>query len=114
MSKLQFTGRLAIHPGKLSDFKEQAAQCMRLVREKDSGCLHYDWFINDEQTVCMVRETYRDSAAVLEHMSNLGDTLGTLLGVCDLTVEVFGTPSSEIVAALKDFSPITYSPYQSI
>ena len=58
MSKLQFTGRLAIHPGKLSDFKEQPAQCMRLVREKDSGCLQYDWFINDEQTVCMIRETY--------------------------------------------------------
>ena len=51
---------------------------------------------------------------MLEHISNLGDTLGTLLGVCDLTVEVFGTPSSEIMAALKDFSPIMYSPYQSI
>ena len=44
---------------------------------------------------------------MLEHISNLGDTLGTLLGVCDLTVEVFGTPSSEIVAALKDFQPIS-------
>ena len=64
---------------------------MRLVREKDDGCLQYDWFLNDEQTVCMVRETYRDSAVMLEHISNLGDTLGKILDVCDLTVEVFGT-----------------------
>ena len=64
---------------------------MRLVREKDDGSLQYDWFLNDEQTVCMVRETYRDSAAMLEHISNLGNTLGKILDVFDLTVEVFGT-----------------------
>ena len=87
---------------------------MRLVREKDDGCLQYDWFLNDEQTVCMVRETYRDSAVMLEHISNLGDTLGKILDVCDLTVEVFGTPSREVVDALKDFEPTVCSPYQSI
>ena len=114
MSKPQFTVRLSIHPGKLSDFKQHAAQCMRVVREKDAGCLQHDWFWNDEQTACMVRETYRDSAAVLEHISILGDTLGGILGVFDLTVEVFGTPSREVVNALRDFAPTVYSPYQGI
>ena len=114
MSTLQFTARLSIDPGKLSDFKKLAIQCMRLVREKDDGCPQHDWFLNDEQTVCMVRETYRDSAAMVEHISNLGDTLGKILDVCDLTVEVFGTPSREVVDALKYFAPTVYSPYQSI
>jgi len=87
---------------------------MHLVREKDSGRLQYDWFLNDEQTVYMVRETYQDSAGMLEHISNLGNTLGTLLDVYDLTVEVFETPPREVVAALKDFAPTVYSPYQSL
>ena len=46
MSALQVTARLTIHEGKLDEFKEVAARCMQSVREKDSGTLQYDWFLN--------------------------------------------------------------------
>ena len=61
MSAIQLTARAAIHEGKLEEFKLLAAQCMRTVREQDSGTLQYDWFLNKAQTECVVRETYRDS-----------------------------------------------------
>jgi quinol monooxygenase YgiN len=46
MKAIQVTARAAIHEGKLEEFKVLAAQCMRTVRERDSGTLQYDWFFN--------------------------------------------------------------------
>ena len=114
MSASQLTARAAIHEGKLEEFKSLAAQCMRKVREQDSGTLQYDWFLNQAQTECVVRETYRDSEAVLEHIANLGATFGAILKVCDWTFEVFGSPSPELVKAAADLSPKVYSPFQSM
>jgi quinol monooxygenase YgiN len=114
MDTIQVTARLTIHEGKLEEFKELAAQCMRSVRERDSATLLYDWFFNDTHTECVVRETYRDSGAVLEHIANLGATLGAILGVCDMALEVYGSPSAELVKAAAGLAPKFYSPFQSI
>jgi len=114
MDAIQVTARLTIHEGKLEEFKKLAAQCMRSVRERDSGTLQYDWFFDDTHTECVVRETYKDSGAVLEHIANLGATLGAILGVCDMALEVYGSPSAELVEAAAGLAPKIYSPFQSI
>lgn len=41
-------------------------------------------------------EVYADSNAVLAHIGNLGDLLGQLMAVADMTLEVFGDPSPEL------------------
>ena len=46
MDAIHVTACLAIHEGKLEEFKELAAQCVQLVRER-TGTLQYDWFFND-------------------------------------------------------------------
>jgi quinol monooxygenase YgiN len=114
MKAIQLTARATIPEDRLEEFKVLAAQCMRTVREQDSGTLQYDWFFNEAQTECVVRETYRDSEAVLEHIANLGATLGAILSVCDWTFEVFGTPSPGLVQAAAGLGPRVYSPFQSI
>ncbi|MCA1790251.1 MAG: antibiotic biosynthesis monooxygenase [Thioalkalivibrio sp.] len=114
MSQLQVTARLAIHDGKLDEFKEVAAKCMQIVRSQDSGTLQYDWFLSADQTECVVREAYRDSAAVLEHVANLGELFGALLAVSDFDVEIFGSPSAELVEATAALAPRVFSPLQSM
>ncbi len=115
MSELQVTVRLTIHDGKLSEFKEVAAHLMQSVREKDSGTLQYDWFFNADQTECVVRETYRDSEAVFEHMANAGDDLVTALNaVCDGDLEVFGSPSAALLEATAEAGGRVYSAFLSI
>ena len=114
MDAIQVTARLTIHQGKLEEFRQLAAQCMRSVRERDSGTLQYDWFFDDTHTECVVRETYKDSGAVLGHIANLGATLGAILGVCDMALEVYGSPSAELVEAAAGLAPKIYSPFQSI
>ena len=114
MKSIQVIARAAIHNGKLEQFKMLAAQCIQSVREKDSGTLHYDWFLNDAQTECVVLEKYRDSEAVLEHIANLGPALGALLSVGDWTFEVYGSPSPELVQAAAGLHPKVYAAFQSI
>lgn len=114
MSQIQVTARFDIHDGKIEEFKGVAAQCMESVKTKDSGTLQYDWFFKADQTECVVRETYRDSAAVLEHVVNLGETMGALLAVADLDVEVFGSPSAELLEATAGLAPRVFSPFQSL
>jgi quinol monooxygenase YgiN len=114
MSELQVTARLTIHEGKLDEFRDVAAKCMQSVREKDSGTLQYDWFFNEDHTECVVREKYRDSAAVMEHMGNLGEVLGSLMGVCSMDLEVYGSPSAELAEAAAALAPKVYHHFQSI
>ena len=114
MSALYVNARGAIHAGKLEEFKKLADECIRLTREKDSGTLQYDWFLNAEQTACVILEHYRDSDAVLEHIANLGAMMGEILGICDWEFEVFGAPSAELMAAAAALGPKVYSPLGSI
>ena len=65
-------------------------------------------------TECVVRETYRDSEAIFEHIGNLGETMEALLGVCDMDLEVFGSPSGELVEATTDMAPRIYSAFQTM
>ena len=85
---------------------------MKSVREEDNGTLQYDWFFNEDHTECVVRERYRDSEAILEHIANLGDTMGTLLETCDLSIDVFGEPSQELIDATTALPTTIYSFFQ--
>ncbi len=114
MGELQLTVRLAIHEGKLDEFKGLAGRCMAVVREKDSGTLQYDWFINDEGTECVIRERYRDSGAVLEHAANLGDLMGRLMTVSDPVIEIYGSPTDALLEAIAALRPRVFAAYQSI
>ena len=114
MSELQTSVRLKIHEGKLEEFKKVATACMESVRTKDSGTLQYDWFLNADESECIVRERYRDSDSVLEHSANLGDTVGVLLETCDFSASIFGAPSEKLMSGLDGLDVRVYSAYQSI
>ena len=43
MSRFEARAHLRVRPGQLEGFKRQAAEMMRVTREKDTGTLAYDW-----------------------------------------------------------------------
>jgi quinol monooxygenase YgiN len=114
MSALQGIARLKIHQGQLEQFKRVAVKCMESVRSRDSGTLQYDWFLSSDHSECLVYERFRDSAALLEHLANLGDTMDALLQICSISGEICGTPSAALTKALEGADVRVYSPYQSI
>ena len=101
MTKIQTTAYLKIHPGKQEAFDALANNCIEAVKEKDKGTLQYDWFYSEDNVTCVVREHYESSAALMEHMANVGEHLGPMLIISHLSLEVFGNPSTELLAALE-------------
>ena len=46
MAALEVTAHLRVRPGQLEGFKKQAAECIRITKEKDTHTLRYDWFLS--------------------------------------------------------------------
>ena len=67
MGHLEVIARLKIRPGQLEEFKAQAAELMRLTREKDTQTLRYDWFIDEDAMECEVHEAYVTEEGMFEH-----------------------------------------------
>ena len=45
----------------LEEYKQQVAEYIRQIKEKDTGTLQFDWFISGDKTECEIRETYASS-----------------------------------------------------
>jgi quinol monooxygenase YgiN len=113
-NEIHGTARMAIKPGKLDEFKRLVAECNEIVRTRDSGTIEYDQFLNSEETVCFVHERYRDSAAGLDHMADIGPMMEPLSEVCDITGEVCGSPGPELRKALEDAGVPIYEPHHRL
>jgi quinol monooxygenase YgiN len=99
----EVTARLAIRDGELEGFKRQAAEMMRLTREKDTRTLRYDWFLSADGTRCEVREGYIDPDGLLEHGHHVQATRARLFRDHahghDMTI--YGEPSPALAALME-------------
>jgi quinol monooxygenase YgiN len=114
VSELQGIARFKIHEGKLEEFKRLSAQCMEIVRTKDTGMLQYDIYFNDDQSECIVHERYRDSEALIEHTANLGDMMEAILATGSVSGELLGEPSAALRANLADSPVRLFTPFLSM
>jgi len=114
VSELQGIARFKFHEGKLEEFKRLAAQCMEIVRTKDTGTLQHDVYFNDDQSECIVHERYRDSEALIEHAAHLGDLNEAILATGFVSGALLGEPSAELRAMMADSEVRLFTPYQSM
>ena len=114
MSELQGIARFKFHEGKLEEFKRLAAQCMEIVRTKDTGTLQYDIYFNDDQSECIVHERYRDSEALIEHAAHLGELGEAIFATGWVSGELLGEPSAELRAKMAESEVRLFTPYQSM
>jgi quinol monooxygenase YgiN len=82
MSHLEMHAQLKIRPGQLEAFKAQAAEIVRLAREKDTQTLRFDWFISEDGTQCEVHEIYESDAAFFEHTQHIMQARAKLFSDC--------------------------------
>ena len=99
MSKLEVSARMTIRTGKLEGFRQQAAECIRQTKEKDTKTLRYDWFLSRDETECEIREAYSSSKGLIEHRMHIGEALNKLFTefADNHTVTVYGDPSPQLV-----------------
>ena len=95
--------RVKIREGELEGFKRQAAEIMRLTKEKDTKPLRYDWFLSDDGTECELRESYVDADALLEHQHHIGEAKAKLFRefADDHTMTLYGEPSPALADLIE-------------
>jgi quinol monooxygenase YgiN len=71
MAYLEVSAHMSVRPGCLDGFKQQAAECIRITREKDTRTLRYDWFVSSDGSECEVREAYTDPQGLIEHNAHI-------------------------------------------
>lgn len=114
MNNLQITARFQIHSGKLAEFKKIAEECHSIVKAKDKDTLQYDWYFDESQTECVIRESYTDSNALLAHLGNIGELFGQLVALGNFSAEVYGQPSEKLLQATTGLNIKLYTFFQGI
>jgi quinol monooxygenase YgiN len=100
MSQFEVRAHLKVRDGQLEGFKRQAAEMMRVTREKDTGTLAYDWFLSKDGTECQVREAYVDADALVEHALNVREAREAMFAefAYDHKMTFYGDPSPRLLA----------------
>jgi quinol monooxygenase YgiN len=95
---LEVIARAKVRPGQLEGVKAQAAEIMRLAREKDTQTIRYDWFLNEDGTECEVHEAYLSEQGLIEHNAHVVDARSILFEkyAYDHRMTVFGEISQEL------------------
>lgn len=99
----EVTARLTVREDGLDGFKKQAAEMMRLTREKDTKTLRYDWFLKDDGTECEVREGYVDADGLLEHAAHVAEAREKMFRdfADGHIMTIYGEPSPALAALIE-------------
>jgi quinol monooxygenase YgiN len=81
MATFEVSAHMTVRPGQLDGFKKQAAECIRITKEKDTHTLRYDWFLSSDGTECEVREAYTGPEGLIEHNGNILEANQTVPGL---------------------------------
>ena len=114
MSELQGFSRVKFHEGRLEEFKSLSVQCMEIVRAKDSGTLQFEIYLSDDQSEGLVLERYKDSEALIEHATNLGQLGQAILATGLVSGALVGEPSVALKALLADGPVRLFTPFLSM
>ncbi|HEY1133071.1 MAG TPA: antibiotic biosynthesis monooxygenase family protein [Nocardioides sp.] len=108
--------RFTFVEGGAAEFKRLSARCMEIVRTQDTGTLQYDVYLDDAETGAVVIERYRDSAALIEHLRNIGDELmqAVLATAASVEGETLGTPSAELRERMSEGPVRLFLPFLSM
>ena len=102
MATLEVSAHLTVRPGQLEGFKKQAAECIRITKEKDKHTLRYDWFLSDDGE-CEVREAYTGPEGLIEHNQNILEARTRLFNdyADNHFMTIYGEPVPQLVELAK-------------
>ena len=98
MNRLEVHAHLKVRPGQLEGFTRQAAELIRITRERDTKTLRYDWFITENGTDCEVHEAYVNEDGLFEHNAHVMEARAILFRdfAFDHRMTVFGKVSQRL------------------
>lgn len=102
-TKLEVIAHMTIRKGKLEGFRQQAAEIIRLAKNKDTKTIRYDWFLSNDNSECEVLEAYESSEGLMDHVMHIREARDQLFRdfADDHAVSIYGQPSPELVELVK-------------
>ena len=106
MDYFEVSAHMTVRPGCLEGFRKQAAECIRITKEKDTRTLRYDWFLSSDGTECEVREAYTGPEGLIEHNSHILEARNKLFKdyADNHFMTVYGDPSQPLLDLLNAHS----------
>ena len=96
---------LELNPERAADFKVLMSEMVALA-ETQPGTLVYEWYFNEDNSRCIINERYRDSAALIDHMTASGGYAERFLAAATISrLTILGDVDSASRTALAGLEP---------
>jgi len=86
----------------------------RFVEGNEPDTISYQFYLNKDQTKCLVHETFTSSEAALVHINSV-ESQTILLKILNVSrmnkLDVYGNPSEGLRKVLASHSPQTYNSF---
>ncbi|HZD35507.1 MAG TPA: antibiotic biosynthesis monooxygenase [Nitrososphaeraceae archaeon] len=109
---IRFRAEFTIEVGKKAEFKKLVHEMSRTVEAHEPDTLSYLFYLNRDETKCIVEETYANSEAAFVHNNSIASKaiIPKIHSVSRLSkFEVYGNPNKELQEVLAGFNPQTYN-----
>lgn len=93
-----------IEKDNVKQFKKLIREMSEVVKANESDTLEYQFYLNEDETICIVHETYVDSKAALAHNESLASKtiLPRIFNKAHLDrLDVYGMPNDELKKVLS-------------
>jgi quinol monooxygenase YgiN len=114
-NQILFRAEFTIQEEKIEEYKKLVQEMSRVVEANEPDTINYQFYLNrDDETKCIVYETYSNSEAVFAHMNGIASQtiLPKISNISRISrFEVYGNPSEELQKVLTSFGPQIYNPY---
>src|SRR5919197_6556792 len=111
-NQVHFRAEFSIEEGKIEEYKKLVHEMSRMVEANEPDTMNYQFYLNRDETKCMVHETYTNSEAVLAHNNGVASQtiLPKIFSVAKISrFDVYGNPSEELQKVLTSFGAQTYN-----
>jgi quinol monooxygenase YgiN len=104
MAYVEVIARAKVRPDQLEGFKAEAAEIVRLTRERDTQTLRCDWFINEAGTQCEVHEVFSDEEGLVAHKMHTMEATGRLFQdyASDHQSTLYGDVSENLLGLVEE------------
>ena len=112
LNQIHFRVEFTIDEGKIEGYKKLILEMSRMVEANEPSTTNYEFYLNEDETKCIVHETYANSEAALAHNNSVASQtiLPKIFDVANVTrFDVYGNPSEELQKLLTRFGAQTYN-----
>ncbi len=111
-NQIHFRVEFTIDEDKIDEFKKLIQEMARTVQENEPDTITYQFYLNKDNTKCIVHETYANSDAAFTHKNGLASKtiLPKIFAIAKINrFDSYGNPSEELQKVPASFGSTFYN-----